>query len=82
MFEALVLDDPIAGDRESLFAAMEGRMLAMSLLCLVDTSSGSEARQPGCRQSWSEARASPAAALRGGRSSRELEQRAGGVSAA
>jgi hypothetical protein len=49
VFEALVLDDPIAGHRESLFAAMEGRMLAMSLLCLVDTSSGSEARQRGCR---------------------------------
>ena len=43
MFEAVVLDDPIAGDRKSLFAAMEGRILAMSLLCLVDTSSGSAA---------------------------------------
>ena len=33
MFEAVVLDDPIAGDRESLLAAIEGRIVAMSSLC-------------------------------------------------
>ena len=49
MFEAVALDDLKAVDRESLLAAMEGWKLAMSLLRLVYTSSGSEARQPGCR---------------------------------
>jgi hypothetical protein len=49
VFEAVALNDPKAVDRESLLAAMEGRMLAMSSLGVVYTSSGSEARQPGCR---------------------------------
>lgn len=49
MFEAVVLDDPKAVDRESLLAAMEGRIVAMSSLRVVYTSSGSVAQQPGCR---------------------------------
>jgi phosphatidylethanolamine-binding protein (PEBP) family uncharacterized protein len=45
--EAVALDDPKAVDRESLLAAMEGRILATSSLRVVYTSRGSESQQPG-----------------------------------
>ena len=46
MFEAVVLDDPIAGDRESLFAAMEGRILAMLSLGGSTRAAGARREEP------------------------------------
>jgi hypothetical protein len=45
--EAVALDDPKAVDRETLLAAMKGRILATSSLRVVYTSRGSEPQQPG-----------------------------------
>ena len=45
--EAVALDDPKGVDRESLLAAMKGRILATSSLRVVYTSRGSEPQQPG-----------------------------------
>lgn len=47
MSEAVALDDPKGVDRESLLAAMKGRILATSSLRVVYTSRGSESQQPG-----------------------------------